>query len=73
MGGCFTFWRNNKFLSNPQNTRGFPGGSIGKELVGKIPCRRKWLSTPVFLQGNIMDRGAWWAMVHGVKKELDTS
>ena len=22
--------------------------------------------------GNPMDRGAWWALVHGVAKELDT-
>ena len=39
---------------------GFPGGSAGKEspcnvgdlgLVGKIPWRREWLPTPVFLPG----------------------
>ena len=34
--------------------------------VGKIPWRNKWLPTPVFLPGNFMDRGAWWATVHGV-------
>ena len=27
---------------------------------------RKWQSTPVFLPGKSMDRGAWWATVHGV-------
>ena len=47
---------------------GFPGGSVGKELacqfrrckkhrldpwVGKIPWRRKWQSTPVFLLGKL--------------------
>ena len=26
----------------------------------------KWQPTPVFLPGNPMDRGAWWATVHGV-------
>jgi len=26
--------------------------------VGKIPWRRKWKPTPVFLIGNAMDRGA---------------
>ena len=46
--------------------RGFPGGNSGKESachsrryknhrfnpwVGKIPCRRKWQPTPVFLPG----------------------
>ena len=28
--------------------------------------RRKWQLTPVFLPGNPMDGGAWWAAVHGV-------
>ena len=56
---------------------GFPGGSVVKNLparrqgfdpwVRKIPWRRKWQPTPVFL-GNPMDRGAWRATVHGVKK-----
>ena len=34
--------------------------------VGKMPWRRKWQSTPVFLLGNSMHRGAWGATVHGV-------
>ena len=34
--------------------------------VGKIPWRRKWPPTPVFFLENPMDRGAWWATVHGV-------
>ena len=33
--------------------------------VGKIPWRRAWKPTPVFLPGEPMDRGAWWATVHG--------
>ena len=37
--------------------------------VGKIPRRRKWQPTPVFLPWRIpLDRGAWWATVHGVVK-----
>ena len=51
---------------------GFPGGLVVKEpacrcrrcgsslWVGKSPWRRKWQHTPVFLQGNPMDGGAWW-------------
>ena len=35
---------------------------------GKIPWRRKWQPTLVFLLGNPMDRGALWATVHGVAK-----
>ena len=36
--------------------------------VRKIPWRRKWQPTPVFLLGNPMDRRTWWATVHGVTK-----
>ena len=36
--------------------------------VGKVPWRRKWQPTPVFLLGNPMDRWAWRATVHGVAK-----
>ena len=58
---------------------GFPGGASGKEptcqcrghkihsfdpWVEKIPWRRAWQPTPVFLPG--MDRGAWQATVHRV-------
>ena len=35
--------------------------------VGKIPWRREWQSTPVSCP-RIMDRGTWWAIVHGVAK-----
>ena len=38
--------------------------------VGKIPWRRKWQPTPVFCQGNPLDRGTWWATVHRVTKSL---
>ena len=41
--------------------------------IRKIPCRRKWHPTPVFLLGNPMDRGAWWVIVRGGLKELDTT
>ena len=54
---------------------GFPGGSAIKNLPAvqelqvkrvqsKIPWRRKWQPTPVFLPGKSMDRGAWQATVH---------
>ena len=63
--------------------RGFPGGANGKEpacqcrrwkrhgfdsWVGKIPWRKAWQSTPVFLPGDSMDCGAWWAIVHRITK-----
>ena len=36
--------------------------------VGRIPWRREWLTCSIFCLGNPMDRGAWWATVHGVTK-----
>ena len=36
--------------------------------VGKIPWRRKWQPTPVFLAGESMNRVAWRATVHGVAR-----
>ena len=34
----------------------------------KIPRRRAWQPTPVFLPGESMDRRAWWARVHRISK-----
>ena len=36
--------------------------------VRKIPWRRKWQPTPLFLLQNPINRGAWRATVHGVTK-----
>ena len=36
--------------------------------VRKIPWRRAWQPTPVFLPGESQARGAWWATVHRVAK-----
>jgi hypothetical protein len=36
--------------------------------VGKIPWRREWLYTPIFLLENSMERGFWWATIHEVAK-----
>ena len=62
---------------------GFPGGARGKELicqymsskrqgfnpwVKKIPWRRLWEPTPVFLTGESVDKGAWRATVHRIAK-----
>ena len=45
-------------------------GDVGLiSWVRKIPWRRKWQPVPVFLPGKSMDRGAWWATVHGVTKD----
>ena len=36
--------------------------------VRKIPWRKKWQPTPLFLLGEARGRGTWWATVHGVTK-----
>ena len=41
--------------------------------VGKIPWRREWQPTLLFLPGEFHDRGAWWATVHGGPKESDVT
>ena len=63
--------------------RDFPGGASGKEptwqrrrrkkhgfdlWVGKILRRRAWQPTPICLPWECMNRGDWWATVHGVAK-----
>ena len=62
---------------------GLPGGSEVKvsacvcpqcrrpgfdSWVGKIPWKRKWPPTPVFLPGKSHGQRSWWAAVHGVAK-----
>ena len=59
---------------------GFPGSSDGKESacnagdVGSVPGSGRSLgeghynSLQCSFLGNLMDRGAWWATVHGVAK-----
>ena len=36
-----------------------------------MPWTKERLHTPVFLPGDFMDRGAWWATVQGVTEESD--
>ena len=68
---------------SPEGAWGFPGGSVVKNRlqflrhgrcrfdlwVGKIPLEKGMVTHSSILAGkNPMDRGAWWAMVHGVAK-----
>ena len=61
---------------------GFSGSSVVKNplakqgmwvpfLVGKIPWRRNGNPLQYSCLGIPMDRGAWWATVPGVAKDLD--
>ena len=36
--------------------------------VRKIPSRRGWLTTPLFLPGEFHGQKSWWATVHRVTK-----
>ena len=46
----------------------FSVGDLGSSLGQEDPWRREWQSLQVSCLGNSMDRGAWWATVHGVSK-----
>ena len=74
-----------RFLNLLMNT-GFPGGIVAKNLPANAEDARDVSSIPGLgrspgegngnpLQysclGNPMYRGAWWAIVHGFKKESD--
>ena len=65
------------------NNWGFSGCATGKEpphqckrhkrlrfypWIGKIPWKKAWQLTPVFLPENPMDSGSWQATVHRVTK-----
>ena len=70
-------------MSNIKDSGGFPGGSVVKNLpanagdardMGSIPGLGRSSAggngTPLQYSclGNPTDRGAWWAVVHGVAK-----
>ena len=49
----------------------YPGGSVVKNLPAKkIPWRRKWQPTPVFLSGESHGQGSLVATVQGVTKKV---
>ena len=41
--------------------------------IGKIPWRRKWQPTAVFLPGKSHGQRSWWAAAHGIAIESDTT
>ena len=64
---------------------GFPGSSIVKNLpanirdmgsvsgLGGSPGEGNDNPLQYSCLGNVMDRGTWWAIVHGVTKDLNTA
>ena len=50
---------------------GFPGGSDGKQSAGNVGdpgSTLRWVRLQYSCLDNYLDRGAWWATVHGVPK-----
>ena len=84
---CFIFFRSSAyhFYNRSQLKQGFPGGSDGKESAcnagnpgfipgsERSPGERNGYSFQYSCLGNSMDRGAWWATLHGVSKSSDTT
>ena len=65
-------------------TMGFPGGSVVNNLPamqemwvqplgGEDPLEKEMATLFLFLPGKSRNRGAWWAAVCRVAKELDTT
>ena len=53
--------------------KGLPRWLSGRNSSAMQEMHIQWQPTQVFLPGKSMDRGAWWATVHGVAKESDTT
>ena len=57
-------------VKNPPANAGGVGSTPGSE---RSPGEGNGNILQYFCLGNLMDRGAWWAIVHGVTKESDMS
>ena len=60
-------------LASPvaQMVKNLPAKAVDQSSIldsVRFPWSRAWQPTPVFLPGEFMDRGTWWATVHGVTK-----
>ena len=57
-------------VKNPPANAGYPGSIPGSERSSREgngnPFQYSWLENP-------MGKGAWWATVHGIAKESDTT
>ena len=54
---------------------GFPGGSDGKQSacnVGDPGSTLRWVRLQYSCLDNYLDRGAWWATVHGIAESNTT-
>ena len=72
-------------LMKPESIPGFPGSSVVKNMPanigdtglipksGRTPGEGNGNSLQYSCLGSPMDIGAWWATVHGVPKDSDTT
>ena len=54
---------------------GFPGGSDGKQSAGNVGdpgSTLRWVRLQYSCLDNYLDRGAWWATVHGIAESNTT-
>ena len=63
-----------------QQVKNSPGSAGDAEDVGSVPGSGRspgqggaWQPTPVFLPENPTGRRVWWAAIHGVCRESDTT
>ena len=80
-----SFFTSQMFYIPVNIQQGFPGSSEVKNLpanlgdvglipgLGKFPGKGNGKPFHYSCLGNFMDRGAWWATIHGVAKESDTT
>ena len=58
-------------VKNPPAKLGSAGDAVSIPGFGRSPGGRHGNPLQYSCLGNLMDRGAWWAIVHGVAKESD--
>ena len=60
-------------VENSPDSAGGPGRTGSVPGSGSSPGEGNGNRLQYSCLGNPMDRGAWWATVHGVKNEVDTT
>ena len=65
---CFSGFPGDSVVNNPPANAGDSGSVPG---LGRSPGEGNGNPLQYFCLGNPMDRGAWWAAVHGLAKESD--
>ena len=69
--GVITGFPSDSVVKNPPANAGIAGDTGSIPRSGRPPGGGNGNQFQYFCLGNPMDRGTWWAAVHGVTKELD--